>query len=124
MHPRVECSRWVEIGEGAVICAGNILTVNIVLGRHLQINLDCTIGHDVVMGDFTTLAPGVHVSGWVHCGQRVYMGTGAVILNGTEDSPLTIGDDAVVGAGAVVTRSVPPGVTVVGVPARPLQRAR
>lgn len=124
VHPRVERSRWVEIGEGAVICAGNILTVNIVLQRHVQINLDCTIGHDVVMGDFTTLAPGVHVSGWVHCGQRVYMGTGAVILNGTENAPLTIGNDAVIGAGAVVTRSVPPGVTVVGVPARPLQRGQ
>ena len=56
IHPRVERSPWIEIGVGAVICAGNILTTNIVLGRHVQINLDCTIGHDVVMGDYTTLA--------------------------------------------------------------------
>jgi sugar O-acyltransferase (sialic acid O-acetyltransferase NeuD family) len=124
IHPRVERSRWIEIGEGTVICAGNILTTNIVLGRHVQINLDCTIGHDVVMGDFATLAPGVHVSGCVHLGQRVYVGTGAVILNGTQDAPLTIGDDAVVGAGAVVTKSVPAGVTVVGVPAREMERRR
>jgi len=122
IHPRVERSRWVEIGPGAVICAGNILTVNITLGPHVQINLDCTIGHDVIMGDYTTLAPGVHVSGWVHFGKRVVVGTGAVILNGTQDAPLTIGDDAVIGAGAVVTKPVPPGVTVVGVPAKPLQR--
>jgi sugar O-acyltransferase (sialic acid O-acetyltransferase NeuD family) len=122
IHPRIERSRWVEIGPGVVICAGNILTVNITLGAHVQINLDCTIGHDVVMGDYTTLAPGVHVSGWVHFGKRVYVGTGAVILQGTHDAPLTIGDDAVIGAGAVVTKSVPSGVTVVGVPAKPLQR--
>ena len=122
IHPRVERSSWIDIGEGTVICAGNILTTNIVLGRHVQINLDCTVGHDVVMGDFATLAPGVHVSGCVRLGRRVYVGTGAVILNGTPDEPLVVGDDAVIGAGAVVTKPVPAGVTVVGVPARPIQR--
>lgn len=119
IHGGVEMSRFVEVGLGTVICAGNILTANIRLDRHVQVNLDCTIGHDVMLGDFATLAPGVHVSGWVHMGRRVYVGTGAVIVNGTESAPITIGDDAVIGAGAVVTKSVDPGVTVVGVPARP-----
>lgn len=122
IHPRTEMSQWIEIGEGTVICAGNILTTNITLGKQVQINLDCTIGHDVVMEDYATLAPGVHVSGCVHIGKRVYIGTGAVIINGTIDRPLVIEDDAIIGAGAVVTKSVPPGVTVVGVPARPLQK--
>ncbi len=122
IHPNVEYSEWIDIGEGTVICAGNILTTNITLGKHVQINLDCTIGHDVIMGDYTTLAPGVHVSGWVHFGQRVYVGTGAVVINGTKDRPLILDDDAVVGAGACVTKSVSPGVTVVGVPAKPLAR--
>jgi sugar O-acyltransferase (sialic acid O-acetyltransferase NeuD family) len=122
IHPNTEISRWIEIGEGTVICAGNIITTNIKLGAHVQINLDCTIGHDAILGDYTTLAPGVHVSGWVHFGKRVYVGTGAVIINGTEDAPLTIGDDAVIGAAACVVKPVPPGVTVVGVPAKPLPR--
>jgi sugar O-acyltransferase (sialic acid O-acetyltransferase NeuD family) len=122
IHPNVERSRWVEFGDGAVVCAGNILTANISLGPHVQINLDCTIGHDVLMGDYTTLAPGVHVSGWVHFGRRVYVGTGAVIINGTQDAPILIGDDAIIGAGACVVRSVPAGETVVGVPAKPLAR--
>ena len=120
IHPRVERSRWIEIGTGTVICAGNILTTNIVLGQHVQINLDCTIGHDVVMGDYTTCAPGVHVSGCVKFGKRVYVGTGAVIINGTEEHPLVIEDDVVIGAGACVTKSVSSGLTVVGVPAKPL----
>jgi sugar O-acyltransferase (sialic acid O-acetyltransferase NeuD family) len=122
IHPRTECSRWVEIGSGTVLCAGTKLTTNIVLGSHVQLNMDCTIGHDVVMGDFTTLAPGVHVSGYVHLGKRVYVGTGAVFLHGTEDKPLVIGDDAVIGAGACVIRPVASGSTVVGVPASPLER--
>jgi len=122
IHPRIERSRWIEIGVGTVICAGNILTTNIRLGQHVQINLDCTIGHDVILNDYTTLAPGVHVSGWVHMGKRVYVGTGANIINGTHDQPLLIGDDAVIGAGACVAKSVASGLTVVGVPAKPLQR--
>lgn len=122
IHPRTERSRFVEIGAGTVICAGNILTTNIRLGRHVQINLDCTLGHDVIMDDYATLAPGVHVSGYVQLGKRVYVGTGAVIINGTETEPLVIGDDTVVGAGACVTKSLPGGITAVGVPAKALQR--
>jgi sugar O-acyltransferase (sialic acid O-acetyltransferase NeuD family) len=119
VHPRTEKSRWVKMEEGTIICAGCILTTNIHIKRHVQINLDCTIGHDVVMGDYTTLAPGVHVSGWVHFGKRVYVGTGAVFINGTEEYPLVIGDDVVVGAGACITKSIETG-TWVGVPAKAL----
>jgi acetyltransferase-like isoleucine patch superfamily enzyme len=72
------------------------------------------------VGDYTTLAPGVHVSGLVHFGERVYVGTGAVISNGTREQPLTIGHDAVIGAGACVTESVGAGLVVAGAPARTL----
>ena len=122
VHPRTERSRWVTYGDGTVICAGSILTTNIRLGNHVQINLDCTIGHDVVLGDFATLAPGVHLSGWVHAGEGAYFGTGAVVINGTAAKPLVIGAGAVVGAGACVVKSVEPGATVVGVPAKALAR--
>lgn len=121
VHPRVEMSKWVEIGIGAVICAGNILTTNIRLGDHVQMNLDCTIGHDVVLDDYATLAPGAHISGCIQCGKRVYIGTGAVIINGTQEDPIVIGDDAIIGAGACVTKSIPAGQTWVGVPAKPLK---
>ncbi len=123
IHPKVERSQWIEVGTGTVICAGNILTTNITLGEHVQINLDCTIGHDVVMGSYTTLAPGVHVSGCVHFGQRVYVGTGAVIINGTQENPIVIGDDVVIGAGACVTKSITAGLTVAGVPAKVIKSA-
>lgn len=124
IHPNVAYSRrWNTIDEGTVICAGGVLTVNISLHKHVQINIDCTVGHDVILGDYTTLAPGVHVSGWVHMGKRVYVGTGANIINGTEDKPLLIADDVTIGAGACVTKSVTTrGITVVGIPAKPLNR--
>lgn len=120
IHPNVEMSEFVRIGEGTVICAGNIITTNITIGEHVQLNLDCTIGHDAILGDFTSLAPGVHISGCVHIGKRVYIGTGAVIINGTADNPLVVNDDVVIGAGACVTKSIEAGRTVVGVPAKPI----
>jgi sugar O-acyltransferase (sialic acid O-acetyltransferase NeuD family) len=119
LHARTAMSRFVEIGAGTVICAGTILTVNIHLGRHVHINLGCTVGHDVLIEDFVTLAPGVNVSGCVRIERGAYLGSGAIVINGTPSAPLVIGAGALVGAGAVVTRDVPPGATVVGVPARP-----
>ena len=110
------------MGRGIVICAGNILTTDITIGAHVQINLGCTIGHDVELHDYATLAPGVHVSGYVTIGRRVYIGTGATIINGSAERRLVIHDDAVVGAGACVTRSVADGLTVVGVPAKPISK--
>ena len=121
IHPRVEHSRLVEIGEGTVICAGSIVTVNVRLGRHVQINPGCSISHDSQLDDYASLAPGVHIAGFVHLGRRAYVGAGAVIINGTAAEPLIVGEDAVIGAGACVTKPVAAGVTVVGVPAKPLR---
>lgn len=123
VHPNVEmdCGS-IRVGEGTVICAGNILTVDVTLGRCVQINLGCTVGHDAILEDFVTLAPGVHVSGWVTIKGGAYIGTGAVTVNGAEGGPLVIGERAVVGAGAVVTKDVPPGEMWVGVPARLVNR--
>jgi len=120
VHPRVARSGRVDVGEGTVILPGSTLTTNIVLGRHVQLNPGCTIAHGAVLGDFATLSPGVHIAGCVHLGRRVFMGTGAVTIQGSCRAPLEIGDDAVVGAGACVTKPVSPGATVVGVPAHPI----
>ncbi len=122
VHPRVERSPWVEIGAGTAILPGSTVTTNVKIGNHVQINPGCTIAHDVVIGDFALIAPGVHLSGNVHLGRRVYIGTGASIIHGSPKLPLVIGDDAIIGAGACVTQAVSPGVTVVGVPARPIER--
>jgi len=124
IHQNVEISKWVTVGEGSLICAGNIITTNIAIGEHVHLNLDCTVGHDVIIGDYSTISPGVHISGYVQMGKRVFIGTGANILNGTKETPLIIEDDAVVGAGACVTKSVASGTTVVGIPAKPLQERR
>jgi acetyltransferase-like isoleucine patch superfamily enzyme len=108
----------VQVAGGVVICAGSILTVNIEVHEHAQINLDCTVGHDAVIGAYATLSPGVHISGNVTLERRAFFGTGAVTVNGLPGRPLKIGEDAVIGAGAVVTRDIEAGITAIGVPAR------
>lgn len=117
VHPRAEISDSVELDHGTIICAGVILTTNIRVGRHVHINVDCTVSHDAVIGDFATLSPGVHVSGYVNIGQGAFIGTGANLINGSADTPLVVGDDAVIAAGACVTKSVDRGALVAGVPA-------
>jgi sugar O-acyltransferase (sialic acid O-acetyltransferase NeuD family) len=117
VHPRVETSRWVSLGAGTIVCAGSILTTNITIGQHVHVNIDCTISHDANIGDYATLSPGVHIAGWVTLGRRVFLGTGAIVINGSAERSLTIGDDAIIGAGACVTSDVESATTVVGVPA-------
>jgi sugar O-acyltransferase (sialic acid O-acetyltransferase NeuD family) len=107
----------IAIGAGTVICAGTILTTDIRLGNHVQINLDCTVGHDTEMEDYVTLAPGVHISGRVKICRGAYIGTGASVIPG-----VTIGAKATIGAGAVVVRDVPAGETHVGIPAKAINR--
>lgn len=112
----------VEIGEGALISPFVTLTSNIRIGRHFQANLYSYVEHDCVIGDFVTFAPGAACNGNVHIGDHAYIGSGAVLRQGRAGAPLRIGEGAFVGMGAVVTKDVPPGVTVVGVPARPFTR--
>jgi sugar O-acyltransferase (sialic acid O-acetyltransferase NeuD family) len=110
----------VELGVGAALCPFVTLTSNIRIGQHFHANLYSYVEHDCVIGDFVTFAPGVMCNGNVHIEDYVYIGAGAVIKQGSPSSPLVIGRGAIVGMGAVVTKNVPPGVTVVGSPARPL----
>lgn len=88
------------------------------IGRHSQVMPNCTLGHDVVVGDFVTICPSVSISGHVVIEDGVFIGAGAVIVQGRPDRPLTIGAGAQVYAGAVVTKSVGPGRKVAGNPAR------
>lgn len=113
----------VEVGEGAILCHFTQLTSNIKIGKQFHANIYSYVAHDCVIGDYVTFAPGVRCNGNIYIEDHAYIGTGAIIKQGTPDKPLVIGKGAVVGMGAVVTKDVPPGVTVVGNPAKPLVKA-
>ncbi len=111
----------VVVGEGAVICPFVTLTSNIRVGRCFHANLYSYVAHDCRIGDYVTFGPSVTCCGNVWIEDFAYIGAGAVIRQGRPGEPLVIGAGAVIGMGAVVTKSVPPGAVVAGNPARPLR---
>lgn len=117
IHPSVVWDRGrIVLGRGNIITAGSIFTTDIEVGSFNYFNLACTYGHDARIGSCCIFNPGVNVSGGVRIADGCLIGTGAKILQ-----YVTIGAGATVGAGAVVTKDVDPGVTVVGVPAKPMR---
>jgi sugar O-acyltransferase (sialic acid O-acetyltransferase NeuD family) len=112
-----------RIGDGAILCAHTTITSNARIGRHFHANLYSYVAHDCVIGDYVTFAPRVSCNGNVHVGSHAYIGTGALIRPGVPGGrPLTIGEGAIVGMGAVVIHDVEPHTTVVGSPARVIAR--
>lgn len=113
IHPSVIMSDLVSIGEGSIICASNTITVNITIGKHVILNLDCTVGHDAIIGDYSTVLPSVNISGSTNIGKLVSMGTGSFLIQG-----VSIGDNSIIGAGAVVVKDIPENSTAIGIPAK------
>jgi sugar O-acyltransferase (sialic acid O-acetyltransferase NeuD family) len=112
VHPAAVVGRYVDLGEGVVVCPGAIITTDVRVGSFVTFNFDLTVGHDATIEDYVTLAPGVHISGYVMVREGADLGAGVVTIPSVE-----IGAWSVVGAGAAVTRSLPPNCTAVGVPA-------
>ncbi len=99
----------ILIGENAII--GSIILPhphNVCIGREVQIGENCTLYHDVTIGQSKDLFPKI--------GSNVTIYTGAKVFGG-----ITIGDNVVIGANSVVTSDVPPNAIVAGVPARILK---
>ncbi|BDP31584.1 acetyltransferase [Vibrio vulnificus] len=111
-----------EIGEGAILCPFTMVTSNAKIGKGFHANIYSYVAHDCVIGDYVTFAPNVMCNGNVHIHDHAYIGTGAMIKQGTPNKPLIIGEGAVVGMGAVVTKSVKAGDVVFGVPAKSIKR--
>ncbi|WP_270639887.1 NeuD/PglB/VioB family sugar acetyltransferase [Longibaculum muris] len=109
----VRISKYVKMGIGNIICTGTILTTNILLGNFNHINLDCTVGHDVVLNDYITVYPSVNISGNVNIDDYSELGTGSKIIQGK-----TLAKSVVLGAGAVVVKNLEESGTYIGIPVR------
>jgi sugar O-acyltransferase (sialic acid O-acetyltransferase NeuD family) len=111
-HPTAWIAKNAVIGQGAQILAGAIIGAEARLGRQCIVNTKASVDHEDVLEDGVEIAPGATLCGLVHAGVNAWVCAGATVL-----PRIRIGADARVGAGAVVTRDVPDGVIVVGVPA-------
>jgi sugar O-acyltransferase (sialic acid O-acetyltransferase NeuD family) len=121
IHPNVIVGKrkYVTIGEGCIITAGNIITTNISIGKHVILNLACTVGHETKIGDFSSFMPTCNISGQVDIGAATFWGTGSKVINGTK-----VGDYVIIGAGSVVINDIIDNVTVAGVPAEIIKKHR
>lgn len=109
-----------EIASGSILAGNSTITANTRIGCFFHSNIYSYVAHDCFIGDYVTFAPNVQCNGNVRIEDHAYIGTGAIIRQGSPESPLVIGARAVIGMGAVVTKDIPPNVTVIGAPARPL----
>ena len=109
IHPTIEAfgfSEPADIGPGFFARTGlGIIVGARKIGEYCWINPGVTLGYKDASGDMPAI------------GNNVYIGTGARVLG-----PITVGDNAVIGANAVVTKDVPPNCVVGGVPARIIKR--
>nr|WP_300385792.1 acetyltransferase [Clostridium sp.] len=116
IHPNAEIGSCSNIGAGNIICAGNIITVNVKTGKYVIVTSACTIGHDSILQNYITIYPGVSVSGNCNIGEKVEIGTRSSIIQG-----MNIGKETILGAGSVVIKDIPEYCTAVGVPAKPIK---
>ncbi|MGJ7460574.1 acetyltransferase [Halomonas sp. MA07-2] len=107
---------FTQLGQGTVICAGSVITAAVSIGEHCIVNKLCSVGHDVVVEAFSTIAPKVMLSGFVHLHQGSEVGAASAIRQNVR-----VGRGAMVGMGSIVLKDVPDNTLVVGSPARHLK---
>jgi len=118
IHPSVQIiSNDFEIGEGSIICAGTIITTNVKIGKHAHLNLHTTIGHDCVIGDYFTTAPGAKISGNCKIANNVYVGT-----NSSVREKITICDNVTIGLNSGVVKDINENGVYVGLPVKKINK--
>ncbi|HHB78421.1 MAG TPA: acetyltransferase [Saprospiraceae bacterium] len=113
VHKSTLIPAGLELGFGSMIAPGVIINTLCEMGNSVIINTHATIGYECTIGDYAHIATGAVLANNVRIGERSFVGANAVVKEG-----VIIGDEVRIGAGSVIVRDVESGCTVVGNPAR------
>jgi len=111
IHPSCVVASTARIGIGCILMPYTMVSENAILGDFSIVNCHSAVGHDACIGSYVTLSSYVDVTGHCVVEDQVFMGSGSRILPGK-----SLGQGAVIGAGAVAMRSVPSGRTLYSPP--------
>lgn len=113
IHPSAIISPTAQVNCGSTILANAVIHTLARIGTGCIINTGAIVEHDCVIKDFVNMSPNCAMAGHCSVESRAFLGIGSPLSPG-----VTIGEDAVIGAGAVVLTDIPAHATAVGVPAK------
>jgi sugar O-acyltransferase (sialic acid O-acetyltransferase NeuD family) len=118
IHPGAQLgnSDFITIEEGAIVSAGSVIAPNVHIGKHVFLNYGVIVGHDAVVGDYASVMPSVNINGESMIAAGAYLGVASVIIN-----KASVGENSIIGAGAVVFSAIRPNCTAMGNPAIPIK---
>ena len=119
VHPSAIIAGTAGLGSGSIINPGCIVQPFAKIGNHVMIHCGSIIEHDNVIEDFVNIGPRSTLAGWVTVKQRSTLFTGSVVIPN-----VTVNEDAIVGASALVRNDVAANTTVIGIPATELSHVR
>ena len=113
IHPQAVVSDSAVIGSGTVVFANAVINPSAKIGKACIINTGVIIEHDCILENGVHISPNAAMGGTVFVGENTWVCVGCSIANN-----IKIGNNSIIGAGAVIIKDVPNKVLVAGVPAK------